>query len=209
MWLVIDNNTQRVKAIEETKPPDSAYGNSYLVEWDRPIPALESIDTNGNIIPADLDPTLGWTIGQWQAWAIETINSQAREQDRLWQSAYVGYGDFLAVLQAIEVALNSTRQAAIEAVNLAMTKAEIDTILVGLTWPPVPNQATIEVDVGSSLIAKEEAKQFLIDFPNAKQLIELDYADLITAIQNRTAGQETLLLMTLAFSVRYLKELIR
>lgn len=49
-----------------------------------------------------------------------------------------------------------------------------------------------------------EAKQFLQDNPNAKQLIELPAPDLLTAIENRTAAQETLLFKTLAMAVRYL-----
>lgn len=49
-----------------------------------------------------------------------------------------------------------------------------------------------------------EAKQFLADNPNARLLIELPAADLELAIENRTAGQETLLLKTLAMAVRYL-----
>jgi hypothetical protein len=49
-----------------------------------------------------------------------------------------------------------------------------------------------------------EAKQFLVDNPNAKLLIELPAGDLLTAIENRKAAQETLLLKTLAMAVRYL-----
>lgn len=50
---------------------------------------------------------------------------------------------------------------------------------------------------------KYEARQFLQDNPNAIDLIELAPDDLETAIENRTANQETLLLKTLAFTVRY------
>lgn len=49
-----------------------------------------------------------------------------------------------------------------------------------------------------------ETKKFLIDNPNAKQLIELSSSDLEAAIENRTAGQETLLLKTVSLAVRYL-----
>lgn len=61
---------------------------------------------------------------------------------------------------------------------------------------PVPTETTY----------KQEAKQFLADNPNAKLLLELDPATLETTIENRTAGQETLLLKTLAFAVRFLYE---
>lgn len=54
------------------------------------------------------------------------------------------------------------------------------------------------------LKAKSEAKQFVLDNPNALQLIELAPDDLELAIENRTAGQETLLLKTLAFAIRFL-----
>lgn len=56
---------------------------------------------------------------------------------------------------------------------------------------------------------KKEAKQFLNDNPNARLLLELSPEDLETTIENRTAGQETLLLKTLAFAVRYLYAEVR
>ena len=59
-------------------------------------------------------------------------------------------------------------------------------------------------DVADFRWVRYEAKQFLIDNPNAKLLIELPAADLETSIENRTAAQETLLLKTLAMAVRYL-----
>lgn len=144
-----------------------------------------------------------------RAVAIANIKRQAAEQYDLWRGAYAGSGDWLAILQAVENALIATRQQAIADIRAAVDVAAIEAIMSALTWPPVPDQAEIEADVGDSLTAKAEAKQFLTDFPNARLLIELPYADLITAIQTRTAGQETLLLMTLAFAVRYLKQLIR
>jgi hypothetical protein len=48
------------------------------------------------------------------------------------------------------------------------------------------------------------AKQWYIDNPNAALLFTLSIDDLDAAIQNRTAGQETLLLKTLAMAVRVL-----
>lgn len=62
------------------------------------------------------------------------------------------------------------------------------------------NAVPVEVEL------KQEARQFMADNPNAKQLIELSLTDLLTAIDTRTAGQETLLLKTLAVAVRYLYE---
>lgn len=62
-------------------------------------------------------------------------------------------------------------------------------------------------DVFNSLDArwvKYETKQFLNDNPAAIQLIELSPDDLELAIENRTAGQETLLLKTLSFAIRFL-----
>lgn len=54
-----------------------------------------------------------------------------------------------------------------------------------------------------------EAKQFLQDNPNALLLIELDPTTLKTTIENRSAGQETLLLETLSFAVRYMYSLTK
>lgn len=51
---------------------------------------------------------------------------------------------------------------------------------------------------------KQEARQFMVDNPAAKALIELSLPDLEMAIQNRTEDQETLLLKTLAVAVRFL-----
>ena len=79
-------------------------------------------------------------------------------------------------------------QAAIDAGSLAVSETE--------------NQART-VDL------RKEARQFLIDNPQAKAIIDLSRADLEAAIQNRTAAQETLLLKTLAFAVRYLYESVR
>lgn len=71
------------------------------------------------------------------------------------------------------------------------------------------NLATAQalVDAGETagaFTAKEEARNFIDTYPNALQLIELGPDALITAIENRTAGQETLLLETLSFAVRLL-----
>lgn len=79
-------------------------------------------------------------------------------------------------------------QAAIDAGSLAASETE--------------NQART-VDL------RKEARQFLVDNPQAKAIIDLSRADLEAAIQNRTAAQETLLLKTLAFAVRYLYESVR
>jgi hypothetical protein len=56
---------------------------------------------------------------------------------------------------------------------------------------------------------RDEAKQFLADNPAAKAIIDLDGAVLETTIETRTATQETLLLKTLAFAVRFLFESVR
>lgn len=56
---------------------------------------------------------------------------------------------------------------------------------------------------------RDEAKQFLVDNPTARAIIDLDGAALEAAIETRTAAQETLLLKTLAFAVRYLFESVR
>jgi len=60
--------------------------------------------------------------------------------------------------------------------------------------------------VPAEVTAKREARQFMVDNPNAKLLIELGIADLESAIEGRSAGDETLLLKTLAVAVRYLYE---
>ncbi len=67
--------------------------------------------------------------------------------------------------------------------------------------------AQAAIDVGNTHIqfsAKEEIRNFLLDNPSAKSLIELAPDDLVSAIDSRTEGQETLLLKTLSFAVRYL-----
>lgn len=56
---------------------------------------------------------------------------------------------------------------------------------------------------------RAEAKQFLVDNPAAKAIIDLSGPALETVIETRTAGQETLLLKTLAFAVRFLIESVR
>lgn len=50
---------------------------------------------------------------------------------------------------------------------------------------------------------RQEAKQFVNDNPGALQLLELSPDDLESAIENRTANQETLLLKTLSFAIRF------
>ena len=55
---------------------------------------------------------------------------------------------------------------------------------------------------------KQEAKDFIDAHPNALQLIQLPPDDLELAIENRTAGQETLLLKTMAFAVRFLYDTV-
>lgn len=57
---------------------------------------------------------------------------------------------------------------------------------------------------GTAFCIRQEAKNFIADNPAALQLIELGPDTLESAIENRTAGQETLLLKTLAFAVRVL-----
>ena len=51
---------------------------------------------------------------------------------------------------------------------------------------------------------RQEARNFIDDNPGANQLITLGPDDLESAIENRTANQETLLLKTLSFAVRVL-----
>lgn len=62
------------------------------------------------------------------------------------------------------------------------------------------------IEVPTATTYKQEAKQFLADNPNAKLLLDLDPATLESTIENRTAGQETLLLKTFAFAIRFLYE---
>lgn len=72
--------------------------------------------------------------------------------------------------------------------------------------------AQINGDIFNSLDVrwvKYEAKQFIDDNPNALLLLELSPEDLETTIENRTANQETLLLKTLAFAVRYIYSLTK
>lgn len=84
------------------------------------------------------------------------------------------------------------------------------------------NLATVNVGIDAGTLAisidentaktrdlRDEAKQFLTDNPTAKAIIDLDGAALETAIENRTASQETLLLKTLVFAVRYLFESVK
>ncbi len=56
---------------------------------------------------------------------------------------------------------------------------------------------------------RDEAKQFLVDNPAARAIIDLDGPALESAIETRTAAQETLLLKTLSFAVRFLFESVR
>lgn len=149
------------------------------------------------------------TLEQAKNYAVLEVNQQASAQYEIWQSAYASYGDHLAILQAIETSLRAIRRDALDAVEAAVTVEEIEAVLAGLTWPPVPGQAEIEADVGPSSTAKQEARQFLQENPNARLLLALPPAELETAIEDRTAGGETLLLKTLAFGIRYLNELIR
>ena len=51
---------------------------------------------------------------------------------------------------------------------------------------------------------RAELRQFVRDNPQAKALIDLPAAQLLTAIETRNAGGETLLLKTLAMVARYL-----
>lgn len=99
---------------------------------------------------------------------------------------------------------------------------EVDTYLWGVGGLPLAGDLQTILDarfnelwtaasaVGDSVpaevTAKQEAKQFMIDNPNARLLIELSLPELETAIETRTAAQETLLLKTLAVAVRYLYE---
>ena len=67
--------------------------------------------------------------------------------------------------------------------------------------------ATVQAEpVPSDIVAKQEARQFMADNPNAKLLIELGVSELESAIENRSAASETLLLQTLAVAVRFLYE---
>ena len=56
---------------------------------------------------------------------------------------------------------------------------------------------------------RDEARQFLTNNPTAKAIIDLDGPALETVIETRTAAQETLLLKTLAFAVRFLFESVK
>lgn len=51
---------------------------------------------------------------------------------------------------------------------------------------------------------REEIRNFVAANPGASQLIEFGPNELETAIENRTANQETLLLKTLSFAIRLL-----
>lgn len=76
--------------------------------------------------------------------------------------------------------------------------ARFDELWAGASAAAEPVPAVISL--------RGEAKQFLRDNPQARLLIELDGPDLEAAIENRTSAQETLLLKTLAFAVRFLYE---
>lgn len=106
--------------------------------------------------------------------------------------------------------------------ELAGTVIGGDEILIWIkTWisnngPAI--QAAIDVGVlantkdenaAKTVDLRKEAKQFLIDNPATRAILDLSGPDLETTIENRTAGQETLLLKTLAFAVRYLFESVR
>ena len=176
----------------------------YITKWNRPEP--EPTPTE---LQVAYDVWLAGALDRAKAAAKIEVNQQASTNYEAWQSAYASHGDWLAILQAVETSLRATRRDALDAIEAATTVEAIETVLAGLTWPPVPDQAAIEADVGDSLTAKQEARQFLQDNPNARLLLSLPPAELETAIETRTAGGETLLLKTLAFAVRYLNELIR
>lgn len=84
------------------------------------------------------------------------------------------------------------------------------------------NLATVDtaIDAGTLAISadenaaktrdlRDEAKQFLTDNPTAKAIIDLDGPSLEAVIETRTAAQETLLMKTLAFAIRFLFESIK
>lgn len=86
----------------------------------------------------------------------------------------------------------------------------------------IANQVTVDTAIDAGSVAasvdghyaktsdlRDEAKQFLVDNPAAQAIIDLDGPALETVIETRTAAQETLLLKTLAFAVRYLFESVR
>ncbi len=96
-----------------------------------------------------------------------------------------------------------------------------DTVDWIIAWI-IANLATVDAAIDAGLIAtnkdennaktrdlRDEAKQFLADNPAAKAIIDLDGPALETAIETRTAAQETFLLKTLAFAVRFLFESVR
>lgn len=86
------------------------------------------------------------------------------------------------------------------AANLAAVNADID------AGSPAGNT---DENSAKTRDLRDEAKQFLTDNPAAKAIIDLDGPALETAIENRTASQETLLLKTLVFAVRYLFESVK
>lgn len=84
------------------------------------------------------------------------------------------------------------------------------------------NLATVDTAIDAGVLAistdenaaktrdlRDEAKQFLVDNPTAKAIIDLDGAALEAAIETRTAAQETLILKILAFAVRFLFENVK
>lgn len=87
----------------------------------------------------------------------------------------------------------------------SQTLLETETPEDWLAANQVEAQALIDAGTGGiAFTIKEEARNFIDDNPNAKLLIELGPNDLESAIDTRTAGQETLLLKTLSFAVRFL-----
>jgi len=86
----------------------------------------------------------------------------------------------------------------VQASDPLVGRVVIDPTLNNPTW-----QALYDA-WSDGLAAAGGAKQWYIDHPNAAQLFELSIADLDTAIQNRNAAAETLLLKTLAIAVRVL-----
>lgn len=69
----------------------------------------------------------------------------------------------------------------------------------------VAAQAMIDSgDTAGAFTAKQEAKNFLTDNPAAGAILSLGPDDLEIAIETRDASEETLLLKTLSFAVRFL-----
>lgn len=92
-------------------------------------------------------------------------------------------------------------------VKLAVTSQQLSAGQLPSDWVTanlVAAQALVDTGITNSFTIKQEAKNFLANNPNAEQLIDLAPDSLESAIENRTAGQETLLLKALSFSIRYL-----